>query len=41
MRIAIRMFEAENNSLWLAESVTQIAKINFKSTADKDADRKK
>jgi len=39
--ISIRMFEAENNSLWLAESMTRIAKINFKSNADKDADRKK
>jgi len=39
--ISIRLFDAENDSLWLAESVTRIAKNNFKSTAGKDAERKK
>jgi len=39
--ISIRIFEAENNSLWLAESATRIAKNDFKSTTGKGADRKK
>jgi len=39
--IRIMMFEAENISLWLAESVTTIAKNNFKSTAGSLLDEEK
>jgi len=33
--VSIRMFEAENKLLWLADSVTRIAENSLKSTADK------